>query len=376
MPDSADPVARAGPSRPARRRGACSTSSSRSCWLPIPDETRADRLRRPVDRPAARAQRQRRRTDGNVDDDATMAPTTTAHRPTSRAGDRRRSQPVAATLESGRQPRRRRDRRGRPHGHRDRRRRPARRGVPRRAGELDALREMHADDDDSTGGRSTIIIGNDLDASGAFERCRHVSTRIDGPAGACPTDRRQRAEGRKRLIWVGAIGAGRSLLGARRRAGGVRLVAVRRATGRRAGRRVHRSDRRFSAAVVDDLHGRADPARRHPGRPSASSRRSPGSSERSSPPISRTGVLIDIRERQAAGDVRRAPTARFRVIDRDGRVLDVVDGHADRLHAASPGPTPTPSRGQFAGRPVRRGGADGQRPAASRDHGPRRRQHR
>ena len=67
------------------------------------------------------------------------------------------------------------------------------------------LREVHAGDEDNTGGRSTIVI-KDLDESGSIETLPARSSGSMDPRVRARRIAVRRAKGRKRLIWV-AIGA-------------------------------------------------------------------------------------------------------------------------------------------------------------------------
>ena len=173
------------------------------------------------------------------------------------------------------------------------------------------------------GSRSIVFIEDDVDADVLTpESDRDLRRGIEPRM----RERRlavKRAQGRKRLKWLVAACDARDPGG--RRPGHVRIVAVRdpapievTITGN-----VYTDPERLQA-VVDDLVGTpvliADTA----ARPSASSRRSRGSTTPRSRPTSRTGVTIEIRERQAVATYQ-GPDGQFRVLDREGRVLDVLE---------------------------------------------------
>ena len=155
----------------------------------------------------------------------------------------------------------------------------------------------------------------------------------------------RRAKGRKRLIWV-AIGAAILLV----LVGAVAILAsslfdVRTVDVQGAG--VHRS-----GTVVGDRRraaGRRDPAGRHPSDRASAARASPWvESARVSTQFPHR-VFIDIRERKPIATFAGSD-GKFRVIDRDGRVLDVVDGIPIDYMLVT-GANPDVERGQFAGRP-------------------------
>jgi hypothetical protein len=68
------------------------------------------------------------------------------------------------------------------------------------------LRDVHADDGDDTGGRSTIVI-SDLDESGSIEALPARSSGSMDPRVRARRIAVRRAKGRKRLIWVAIAAA-------------------------------------------------------------------------------------------------------------------------------------------------------------------------
>jgi cell division protein FtsQ len=204
------------------------------------------------------------------------------------------------------------------------------------------LREVHAGDD-STGGRSTIII-NDLDESGSIEALPARSTGSMDPRVRARRIAVRRAKGRKRLIWVAIAAAILLVL-----VGAVAVLAsslfdVRKIDVQGA---VYTDPRQLSS-IVDGLRGDAillvDTR--------SLERQLEGiawvESARVSTQFPHT-VFIDIRERKPIATFEGSD-GKFRVIDRDGRVLDVVDGIPIDYMLIT-GANPDVDRGQFAGRP-------------------------
>jgi cell division protein FtsQ len=203
------------------------------------------------------------------------------------------------------------------------------------------LREVHADD--STGGRSTIII-KDLDETGSIEALPARSSGSMDPRVRARRIAVRRAMGRKRLIWVAIAAAILLVL-----VGAVAVLAsslfdVRTIDVQGA---VYTDPAQLSS-IVDELRGDAillvD---------TRSVERQLESiawveSARVSTHFPHT-VFIDIRERKPIATFAGSD-GKFRVIDRDGRVLDVVDGIPVDYMLIT-GANPDVERGQFAGRP-------------------------
>jgi cell division protein FtsQ len=202
------------------------------------------------------------------------------------------------------------------------------------------LREVH---DDDSGGRSTIII-KDLDESGSIEALPARSTGSMDPRVRARRIAVRRAKGRKRLIWV-AIGAAILvvLVGAIAVLASslfdVRTVDVQGAV---------YTDPAELSGIVADLKGEAillvDTR--------AIERRLESIAWVESARVSTQfphDVFIDIRERKPIATFAGSDN-KYRVIDRDGRVLDVVDG-VPIDYMLITGANPDVERGQFAGRP-------------------------
>jgi len=206
------------------------------------------------------------------------------------------------------------------------------------------LREGQSDEEDSTGERSTIII-SDLDESGTIETLPARSSGSMDPRVRARRIAVRRAKGRKRLIWVAVAAAIVLVL-----VGAVAVLAsslfdVRTVDVQGA---VY-TDPKELAAIVDDIKGDAillvDTRQIERKLESIawveSARVSTDFPHR---------VFIDIRERKPvatfAGSDRK-----YRVIDRDGRGLDVVDGIPIDYMLVT-GADPDVERGNFAGRPL------------------------
>ena len=210
------------------------------------------------------------------------------------------------------------------------------------------LRQTHGVDD-TDDGRDTVFIG-DIDGVDFTEVPYDLAARPTGRGGAIDPRVRarrvavRRAEGRRRLVWVGA-GAGAIVLAllvvgaVASPLFGVDEVVVQGAT---------YTDTEVLDDIVADLAGDAvllvdsaaiearleevpwvERARVDP--------RFPGS------------VLIDIRERRALASFQGGD-GRWRVIDVQGRVLDVLDGQPV-AYMPIIGDHPDTARGQFAGAP-------------------------
>ncbi|MEO8267933.1 MAG: FtsQ-type POTRA domain-containing protein [Ilumatobacteraceae bacterium] len=205
------------------------------------------------------------------------------------------------------------------------------------------LCDIHATDDDKSGGRSTIVI-KDLDETGSIETLPARSTGSMDPRVRARRIAVRRAKGRKRLIWVaiaaailvvlvGAIAVLASSLF------DVRTIDVQGAV---------YTDPVELSAIVDALKGDAillvDTRQIERQLESIawveSARVSTQFPHR---------VFIDIRERKPIATFAGSDS-KFRVIDRDGRVLDVVDG-VPIDYMLITGANPDVERGQFAGRP-------------------------
>jgi cell division septal protein FtsQ len=209
------------------------------------------------------------------------------------------------------------------------------------------LREIHAghvqSGDDDSGGRSTIII-KDLDESGTIEALPARSSGSMDPRVRARRIAVRRAKGRKRLIWV-AIGAAIVLV----LVGAVAILAsslfdVRTVKVQGA----LYTDQQLLSEIVGDLDGKAillvDTRQIERKLESIawveSARVSTEFPHR---------VFIDIRERKPIATFAGSD-GKFRVIDRDGRVLDVVAGQPIDYMLVT-GANPDVTQGQFSGRP-------------------------
>lgn len=205
------------------------------------------------------------------------------------------------------------------------------------------LREVHAGDEESPAGRSTIII-KDLDESGSIEALPARSSGSMDPRVRARRIAVRRAKGRKRLIWVAIAAAILLVL-----VGAVAVLAssmfdVRTIDVQGA---VYTDPAELSA-VIDDLRGDAillvdtrQVERRLENIPWVESARVSTQFPHR--------VFIDIRERTPIATFAGSD-GRYRVIDRDGRVLDVVDGIPIDYMLVT-GANPDVEQGQFAGRP-------------------------
>ncbi|MEY2415572.1 MAG: cell division protein FtsQ [Ilumatobacteraceae bacterium] len=205
------------------------------------------------------------------------------------------------------------------------------------------LREVHTGEGDDTGGRSTIII-SDLDESGSIEALPARSSGSMDPRVRARRIAVRRAKGRKRLIWVAIAAAILLVL-----VGAVAVLAsslfdVRTIDVQGA---VYTDPKQLSA-IVDKVRGEAillvDTRQIE--------RELEGIAWVESARVSTHfphRVFIDIRERKPIATFAGSD-GKFRVIDRDGRVLDVVDGVPIDYMLVT-GANPDVDRGQFAGRP-------------------------
>lgn len=201
----------------------------------------------------------------------------------------------------------------------------------------------HTGDDEKSGGRSTIII-KDLDETGSIEALPARSSGSMDPRVRARRIAVRRAKGRKRLIWV-AIGAAILVV----LVGAIAILAsslfdVRTIDVQGA---VYTDPQQLSA-IVDELKGDAillvDTRQIERELESIawveSARVSTQFPHR---------VFIDIRERKPIATFAGSDS-KFRVIDRDGRVLDIVNG-VPIDYMLITGANPDVDRGQFAGRP-------------------------
>ena len=206
------------------------------------------------------------------------------------------------------------------------------------------LRDGHPDDGDTTGERSTIVI-SDLDESGTIETLPARSSGSMDPRVRARRIAVRRAKGRKRLIWV-AIAAAIILV----LVGAVAVLAsslfdVRTVDVQGA---VYTDPKELSA-IVDSVKGEAillvDTRQIE--------RRLESIAWVETARVSTQfphRVFIDIRERKPIATFAGSDN-KYRVIDRDGRVLDVVDGiPIDYMLVTGANPDVDP--GQFAGRPL------------------------
>jgi cell division protein FtsQ len=192
----------------------------------------------------------------------------------------------------------------------------------------------------------TILIGNDLDVSGAFDAVPVPNRQMDPRV----RERRiavKRERGRRRLIIVGSIAGVVVLLVAALAVLSSSLFAVERVDVQGATYSQDRYPDEFQA-VVDGLLGEpvllVDTM----------------SAERDLeqiPWIERAFVTTDFPNRVLIDVRERLPVAalvgsdgRYRVIDRDGRVLDVLDGRP-RDYMLVTGPAPDVEPGELAGEP-------------------------
>lgn len=206
------------------------------------------------------------------------------------------------------------------------------------------LRETHTGDGEATGERSTIVI-SDLDESGTIETLPARSSGSMDPRVRARRIAVRRAKGRKRLIWV-AIAAAIALV----LVGAVAVLAsslfdVRTVDVQGA---VY-TDPKELAAIVADVKGDAillvDTRQIE--------RRLESIAWVESARVSTQfphRLFIDIRERKPVATFVGSDQ-KYRVIDRDGRVLDVVDGIPIDYMLVT-GANPDVDRGQFAGRPL------------------------
>ncbi len=206
------------------------------------------------------------------------------------------------------------------------------------------LREVHTAADDESGGRSTIII-KDLDESGAIEALPARSSGSMDPRVRARRIAVRRAKGRKRLIWV-AIAAAIVLV----LVGAVAILAsslfdVRSVQVQGA---VY-TDPTKLAGIVDGLRGDAillvDTRQIE--------RQLESIAWVESARVSTQfphDVLIDIRERKPVAKFAGSDGG-FRIIDRDGRVLDIVRNGIPVDYMLITGATADVDQGQLAVHP-------------------------
>ena len=204
------------------------------------------------------------------------------------------------------------------------------------------LRQVHAGDESSEG-RSTIVI-KDLDETGSIEALPARSSGSMDPRVRARRIAVRRAKGRKRLIWVAIAAAILLVL-----VGAVAVLAsslfdVRTVDVQGA---VYTDPKQLSA-IVDGLKGDAILL--------VDTRQIERKLETISwVEMARVStqfphrIFIDIRERKPIATFAGSD-GKYRVIDRDGRVLDVVDGIPIDYMLVT-GANPDVDQGQFAGRP-------------------------
>ncbi|MEY2581795.1 MAG: cell division protein FtsQ [Ilumatobacteraceae bacterium] len=205
------------------------------------------------------------------------------------------------------------------------------------------LRDVHAGDSDTPSGRSTIII-DDLDESGSIEALPARSSGSMDPRVRARRIAVRRAKGRKRLIWVAIAAAILLVL-----VGAVAVLAssvfdVRTIDVQGA---VYTDPQQLSS-IVDQVRGDAILLVDTRSVERQLEAIAWVESARVSTQFPHT-VFIDIRERKPIATFAGSD-GKFRVIDRDGRVLDVVDGVPIDYMLVT-GANPDTDRGQFAGRP-------------------------
>jgi cell division protein FtsQ len=194
------------------------------------------------------------------------------------------------------------------------------------------------------GPRNTIVLGDELEASGAFDAVELPSRSMD-PRLRARRIAVKRAQGRKRLVWVGGIGGivlvvvavlgifASSLFA-------VEVIDVQGAvyTSARNGDQLEAvlaEIRGKPVLLVDTLQARRD------------LEEIPWVEDAFVTTDFPNRVVIDVRERQPLATFQGSD-ARYRVIDRDGRVLDVLDGRpVDYILLTGVGPDLDP--GSLAG---------------------------
>ena len=192
----------------------------------------------------------------------------------------------------------------------------------------------------AAGDRGTIVIGDELEASGAFDAVTVPSRSMD-PRVRARRVAVKRAQGRKRLLLVAGIGGAVVLVVAVLAVFSSSLFAVERVDVQGAPYTRERYGDRLQA-VIDDLLG--EPVL-------IVDTTAAEAALESLPWIERAfvstdfpdRVLIDVRERQPLATFEGSD-GRYRVIDRDGYVLDVLAGRpADYMLIAGIGPDLEPA---------------------------------
>jgi len=193
------------------------------------------------------------------------------------------------------------------------------------------------------GGRATIVIGDELDSTGAFDAVELPAPSMD-PRVRARRVAVKRAEGRRRLVWVGVAAGAVLALVAVLAVFASPLFAVEEVE---VQGRVY-TDPAAIQAVVDDIDGEpillVDTL---------------GAERRLEeiPWVERAivttdfpdRVVIDLRERQPLATFQGGDS-RYRVIDADGRVIEVLDGRPVD-YVLLTGPAPDTAAGAFAGPP-------------------------
>lgn len=175
---------------------------------------------------------------------------------------------------------------------------------------------------DGSGARGTIVIGDELEASGAFDAVEVPSRSMD-PRVRARRIAVKRAQGRKRLLWVGAVAAVVVVIVAVLAVFSSSLFAVERVDVQGAPYTQARYGDRMQA-VVDQMMG--EPVLLVDTKAAEAELEQLPWIERAFVTTDFPNrVLIDVRERQPLATFVGSDT-RYRVIDRDGFVLDVLDG--------------------------------------------------
>jgi cell division septal protein FtsQ len=202
------------------------------------------------------------------------------------------------------------------------------------------------DDDSNVAARPTIQIGDELDSTGAFDAVSVPSRSMD-PRVRARRIAVKRARGRKRLVWAGigvlvvlvavaVLAVFSSSLFA------VEQVDVQGAT------YTQFSNGDQLQAVIDDLMG--EPVLLVDTKAAEEQLETIPWIERAFVTTDFPNrVLIDVRERRPLATFQGSD-GRYRVIDRDGRVLTVIDGRPTDYMLLT-GPAPDTEAGGFAGAP-------------------------
>jgi cell division protein FtsQ len=209
------------------------------------------------------------------------------------------------------------------------------------------LRDVHGTPEPARSGGSMIVIGDELDSSGAFDAVE-VPTRSMDPRVRARRIAVKRAAGKRRLLWVAAAALVIILIVGTLAVFSSSLFAVEDVRVQGATYTEFYDDAALQA-VVEDLTGEPillvdtlEAERRL----------------ELIPWIERAivttdfphSVMIDVRERQPLAAFQGTLDGRYRIIDREGRVLDVIDGRpADYMLIT--GQAPDVERGALAGAP-------------------------